>query len=69
MLTHCRARWLVRFIRLALLAEDHYNGRQNDDLIPWYEDGSRERLEGTALELKRHSASAIDQDVEPDQST
>lgn len=68
-LTHCRARRLVRFIRLAFLAEDHHNGWQNDDLIPGYEDGPRERLEGAALELKRHGASAIDQDVEPDQST
>lgn len=69
MLTNCRARRLVRFIRFAFLAEDHHNGWQNYDLIPGYEDGPREGFERAALELKRHGASAIDQDVEPDQST
>lgn len=68
-LTHCRAWRLVRFKRLAFLAEDHHNGWQDDDLIPGYENGPCERLEGTTLELKRHGTSAIDQDVEPDQST
>jgi len=69
MLTNCRTRRLVRFIRFALFAEDHHNGWQDHDLIPGYEDGPREGFEGAALELKRHGASAIDQDVEPDQST
>jgi len=69
MLTHCRARRLVRFIRFAFFAEDHHYGWQDYDLIPGYEDGPREWFEGAALELKRHGASAIDQHVEPDQST
>jgi len=68
-LTHRRTRRLVRFIGLAFLAEHHHDGRQDHDLIPGHEDGPREGLEGAALELKRHGASAIDKDVEPDQST
>jgi len=67
-LTYRRARRLVR-VGLALLVERHRDGRQDHDLIPGHEDGPREGLEGAALELKRHGASAIDKDVEPDQST
>lgn len=69
MLTHRRTRRLVGFVWFAFFAEDHHDGRQDDDLIPRYEDGPRERLEGTTLELKRHGASTIDKNVEPDQST
>lgn len=68
MLTNCRTRGLVRFVQFAFLAEGHHNRRQDDDLIPRYEDGPRKRHERAALELKRHGSSAIDQDVEPDQS-
>lgn len=69
MLTNCRARRLVRFIRFAFLAKNHHNGWQDHDLIPGYEDGPRKGFEGAALELKRYGTSTIDQDVEPDQST
>lgn len=65
-LTYCRAWGLVRFVQFAFIAEGHHNRRQNDDLIPRYEDGPRKRHERAALELKRHGAAAIDQDVEPD---